>query len=96
MVGGAGTFGFDAVSIAARDVENTCVALVDAVEPPDDETRGRIDELVQALGRTVADGLGADGLGADGLGADGLGADGLGADGLGADNGEEIERGSDV
>jgi HPt (histidine-containing phosphotransfer) domain-containing protein len=59
MVGAAGTFGFAPIGDAAREVEEFCAPLLDVVEPPGEEARHRIDSLVDALGRAVADGLAA-------------------------------------
>ncbi len=61
MVGAAGTFGFAPISDAAREVEEFCSPLLEVVEPPGEEARRRIDSLVDALGRVVADGLAAQG-----------------------------------
>jgi HPt (histidine-containing phosphotransfer) domain-containing protein len=61
LVGGAGTFGFDAVSDAARDLEEACEALVEVGGSPGPEARAKVDGLLETLARAVADGVDAGG-----------------------------------
>jgi len=57
LVGTAGTFGFAPVGDAARDLEEVCVDLAGSVQAGDTEAMNRIENLVGALGRVVADAL---------------------------------------